>query len=460
MSVRFTPPFPKPHASKSSFLLRFWRGWHSWIHVLFERSYTMKMGEIHTPALDFYIANELPLVRRILETEWKQFPKHDFQHDLLRPLIGNSVFSANGQDWEDQRQMVNPAFGHTALKTVFPMMSDAVDDLIAHIRALDLRRPVPIDVLITHLAADIIYRTLFSVVLDTEGSRAIYDAFHAYQRNSQRASTLRIYGLPMLGFRRRAEADARRIHAVFAPIVHARYVATHDRGERGHDIVQSLIDARHPTTGVPFTEAEVMEQVATIFLAGHETSASSVTWAFYLIARDAELQAALRDEAETAAGGGPLAYEHLRPLTRINNVFRETLRLYPPLAFLTREVTCPVQMRDKHLDPGAMLVVSPWLVQRNRDNFPEPHGFDPDRFDDPEQASACRHAYLPFGKGPRICVGAGFAVQEAKLAIAGLLRAFTFETVPGKMPEPVSRLTLRAKDGVSLKLTPIAKDIP
>jgi cytochrome P450 len=459
MSVRFTPPFPRPHASKSSFLLRFWRGWHSWIHVLFERSYTMKMGEIHTPALDFYIANELPLVRRILETEWKQFPKHDFQHDLLLPLIGNSVFSANGQDWEDQRQMVNPAFGHTALKTVFPMMSGAVDDLIAHIRTLDLTKPVPIDVLITHLAADIIYRTLFSVVLDAAGSRAIYDAFHAYQRNSQRASTLRIYGLPMLGFRRRAEADARRIHAVFAPIVHARYVATHGRGERGHDIVQSLIDARHPTTGVPFTEAEVMEQVATIFLAGHETSASSVTWAFYLIARDAELQAALRDEAESAAGGGPLAYEHLRPLTRINNVFRETLRLYPPLAFLTREVTCPVQMRDKHLEPGAMLVVSPWLVQRNRDNFPEPHGFDPDRFDDPEQASACRHAYLPFGKGPRICVGAGFAVQEAKLAIAGLLRAFTFETVPGQTPEPVSRLTLRAKDGVLLKLTPIAKDV-
>ncbi len=457
MSVRFTPPFPPPHASKSSFLLRFWRGWNSWIHVLFERSYTMKMGEIHTPALDFYIANELPLVRRIMETEWKQFPKHEFQRDLLLPLIGNSVFSANGQDWEDQRQMVNPAFGHTALKTVFPMMSDAVDDLIAHIRAMDLTRPVPIDVLITHLAADIIYRTLFSVVLDTAGSREIYDAFHAYQKHSQRASTLRIYGLPMLGFRRRAEADARRIHAVFAPIVHARYTATHERGERGHDIVQSLIDARHPQTGAPFTEAEVMEQVATIFLAGHETSASSVTWAFYLIARDPALQVALRDEAETASGGAPLAYEHLRQLTRTNNVFRETLRLYPPLAFLSREVTCPVQMRDKDLKPGAMLVVSPWLVQRNRDNFPEPHGFDPDRFDDPEQASACRHAYLPFGKGPRICVGAGFAVQEAKLAIARLLRAFTVETVAGETPEPVSRLTLRAKHGVLLKLTPIEK---
>lgn len=453
MSVLFTPPYPAPHASKSSLLLRFWRGWNSWIHVLFERSYTMKMGEIHTPALDFYIANELPLVHRIMETDWEQFPKHAFQHDLLGPLIGNSVFSANGKDWKDQRTMINPAFGHTALKTVFPMMQAAVDDIVAHIRTLDLTKPVPVDVLITHLAADIIYRTLFSIPLDMAGSREIYDAFHAYQKNAQRAATLRIYGLPTLGFRRSVEASAARIHAVFAGVVTARYVATHERSDRGDDIVQSLIDARHPETGAAFTLVQVMEQVSTIFLAGHETAASAVTWALYLLARAPELQVAIRAETEQATGGSPLAYEHLRTLTVTANVFRETLRLYPPLSFLTREVTCPVQMRDKHLEPGAMLVVSPWLVQRNRDNFPDPHGFDPDRFADPAQAAACRHAYLPFGKGPRICVGAGFANQEAKLAISSILRVFVLETIPADEPEPVSRLTLRAKTGIRLKLT-------
>jgi len=446
MTVRFTPPYPQPHATRSSLLKRFLRGWNSWIHALFDKSYTMKMGEMHLPALSFYIANELPLVRRILETDAEIFPKHAFLHDLLDPLIGNSVFSSNGQDWHDQRAMVNPAFSHTALKRVFPMMAAAVDDLLATMRARDLSQPVAIDPLATHVAADVIFRTMFSCALDADGAREIFDAFHDYQKQAQRHSMLRLYRLPGLGYQGRARRAAARIHAVFAGIVAARYAATHDRGE---DILQSLIDARHPQTGAAFTEREVMEQISTIFLAGHETAASAITWALYLLARDPALQDAIRAEA----GNAPLTYESLKGLTVTRNVFRETLRLYPPLSFLVRSVTCPVDMRDKHLEPGAMLVVSPWLVQRNRDNFPEPHGFDPDRFDDPAQAQACRHAYLPFGKGPRVCIGAGFAQQEALLTLAGIVASFDLATIPGDDPEPISRLTLRAGNGVRLRLT-------
>jgi cytochrome P450 len=448
LTARFTPPYPIPHRTRSSLLKRFFRGWNSWIHVLFERSYTMKMGEIHTPAQSFYIANELPLVRRILETQADQFPKHRFLQDLLDPLIGNSVFSANGRDWAEQRRMVNPAFGLTALRTVFPLMREAVDDLVRRVQAADLSRPVAIDPLMTHVAADIIFRTLFSRPLTDGESRAIHGAFHAYQCHAQRAATLRIYRLPQLGYLRRARRDAAGIHAVFADLVRDRWHATHAGGTRGDDILQALIDARHPETNVPFTVEQVMEQVSTIFLAGHETAASVMTWALYLLARDPELQDAVRAEA----GDGPPDPERLRGLSLTRNVFRETLRLYPPVSFLLREVTCPVQMRDKQLAPGAMLVVSPWLVQRNRDHFPEPHGFDPARFDDPAQADACRHAYLPFGKGPRVCVGAGFAQQEALLVLAGVVQAFRLEPVAGDVPEPISRLTLRPKKGVRLWL--------
>jgi cytochrome P450 len=143
-------------------------------------------------------------------------------------------------------------------------------------------------------------------------------------------------------------------------------------------------------------------------------------------------------------------------LKAARDLFQETLRLYPPLGFLVREVTCPTDMRDKYLEPGSMLVVSPWLIQRNRDNFPDPHGYDPGRFDDPAQADACRHAYLPFGKGPRICVGAGFANQEALLAIVGIVRAFRLKVADGHVPEPVSRLTLRPRKPVRLVLSPLA----
>lgn len=454
MAVRFTPPYPVPHKSKSGLLARFVRGWHSWLHVLFEKSYTMKLGEVHIPALSFYVANELPLVRRVLEEEVADFPKHGFLRGLLDPLIGNSVFAASGGEWAEQRAMVNPAFGHTALKRVFASMSAAVDDFVARLGAEDLSQPVEIEPFVTHVAADIIFRTLFSRPLTEAESRAIYDGFQAYQRHAQRAVMLRLYRLPQFGYDRRAKRDAGRIHDVFAAEVAARFAATRERGERpggedGGDILQALIDARHPETGRVFTQAGVMEQISTIFLAGHETSASAISWALYLLARDPALQEQVRGEA----GAGPLAYEQLRGMSVTRDVFRETLRLYPPVSFLVREVTCPVTMRDKQLKQGAMVVVSPWLIQRSRDNFAEPHGFDPGRFTDPDQAAACRHAYLPFGKGPRLCVGAGFANQEALLTIAAVVRAFRLQPVPGQDPEPISRLTLRTSHGMRLQLT-------
>ena len=453
MAVRFTPPYPVPHRAKSGLLARFLRGWRSWLDVFFEKSYTMRLGEVHIPALSFYVANELPLVRRVLEEDVADFPKHGFLRGLLDPLIGNSVFAASGEEWAEQRAMVNPAFGHTALKRVFASMGEAIDAFVSRLLAQDLSKPVGIDPFVTHVAADIIFRTLFSRPLTEAESRAIYDGFHAYQRHAQRAVMLRLYRLPQLGFDRRARRDAARIHTVFAAEVAARFAATRERGAdagENDDILQALIDARHPETGRTFSQAEVMEQISTIFLAGHETSASAITWALYLLARDPDLQQQVRAEA----GPGPLAYEDLRGMTVTRDVFRETLRLYPPVSFLVREVTCPVTMRDKQLKQGGMVVVSPWLIQRSRDNFPEPHGFDPGRFTDPDQATACRHAYLPFGKGPRLCVGAGFANQEALLAIAGVVRAFRLSPVPGDVPTPVSRLTLRPGGGVRLWLTP------
>lgn len=464
MTDRLVPPYPIPARNRASLARRFLRSWDSWIHVLFEKSYTMKMGEIHLPALDFYIANEPSLIRRIMADPSVVFPKHRFLREMLDPLIGNSLFAANGAEWQNQRNMMDPAFSHAAVSTVLPLMVDAVEALIVRVRALDLDRPVEIEPLMTHVAADIIYRTLFSQSLDAQGARVIHTAFARYQRQAQSAALLRLYRLPTLGFRRRARAAAQRIRAVFEPVVRARYDAFHaghavaqgGTGETagGNDILQSLLAARHPNTGTAFTFDEVMGQVSTIFLAGHETSASAMSWSLYLLAASPDWQDAVRREAKVALPGGVVGPDAVRMLPATRNVFREALRLYPPVSFLLREVTCPTRMRDKDMAPGAMLVVSPWLVQRNRDHWNEPHAFDPGRFDRAEARAACRDAYLPFGRGPRTCVGAGFAHQEGLLVLARMVDAFALVPVAGDMPEPVSRVTLRARRGIRLRLTP------
>lgn len=447
----FTPPYPVPHKSKASLFKRFLTGWNSWIHTLFDRSYTMQMGEIRLPRLDFYIANDLSVVDRVLDDREKIFPKHEFLNELLDPLIGNSVFSANGKDWEDQRAMVNPAFAHTNLKLVFPAMQAAVDDLLAHIATLDRSKPIEVDPLMTHVAADIIYRTIFSVNLDQASADRIYHAFHRYQKNIQPGAMLTLYGLPLFGYRKRAKRAAADIHSVFGPIVRARYDAWHGGdGKAQEDILQSLLEARHPETGETFTCEKIMEQVSTIFLAGHETAASAMTWSLYLLSECPHLQDALAAEIANETGGAPIAFEQLRGMNGVRNLFRETLRLYPPVSFLVREATTPTRLRDKLLPKGAMIVISPWLIQRNRNNWKCPHAFAPERFEDPEEAQACRHAYLPFGKGPRICIGAGFAQQEGMLILASIVRAFRLRYPDIPRPEPVSRLTLRPKKAVRL----------
>lgn len=453
MSEPFVPPFPPPHRTRSSFLKRFGRSWTSWIHGLFEKSYTMLMGEIRMPGLHIFIPNELPLIDRVMD-EAKSFPKHHLMVEVLEPAIGLSTFTANGEDWEQQRAMINPAFQHTALAKTLPLMADAADALVERIRAeLPANGTLDIDPLMTHVAADIIFRTLFSVSLDPAGAALIHKRFNRFQRFAQSGSVLRLYGLPTFGFKRRSDREARGIHEVFAPIVEDRFRRFHERGEVLHrDILQSLFEAKHPKTGAPFTLQGVMEQIALIFLAGHETSASLMAWGAYLLGECPHIQDAMREEAEGLTSGGPLTMEALRRMERSRNVVRETLRLYPPVAFLPRDTLCPVTMRDKAVNPGDMLVVSPWLIQRNEKNWPCPHAFMPERFESAEGQDMLKRAWLPFGKGPRLCVGAGFAQQEAMVVLATLVRRFRVEAMADDRPEPVSRLTLRPKDGIRLRL--------
>ncbi len=457
MTEIFTPPYPRPPKNKRGLVKRFLRGWHSWIHVLFDKSYTMKMGEIRLPGRTMYIANELPLVDRILRGG-TAFPKHSELVRNLDPLIGNSVFSANGADWESQRAMVNPAFAHTALGRSMPLMVAAADDLVARIEAAARAGgPVDIDPMMTHVAADIIFRTLFSETLDAERSNIIHSAFGRFQRLAHSASMLRLYGLPAGSFEKRSRGPARAIHDVFRPIVEARYAGFHGGGEAGpRDILQSLIEAKHPETGAPFTCEQVMEQVSTIFLAGHETSASTMTWALYMLAECAHIQTRVREEVARVAGDDPLNGAMLKDMSQLRNIFKETLRLYPPVSFLPREVTCPMDMRDKHMEAGAMLVVAPWLTQRNKDNWACPHGFDPDRFDDPANAEMAKQAWFPFGRGPRVCVGAGFAQQEVMTVIASVVRRFQISVPAGFTPEPISRLTIRPRTGMPLMFAPVS----
>lgn len=454
----FTPPFPTPLTRKPGLIRRFRLGWSSWIHTLHERTYSMKMGGTQLPGHGVYILNELPEIKRLLDNAGDEFPKHPIFDDLLTPLVGSSVFNANGAEWERLRAMVNPAFMHTHLQRAFPVMAGAVADLIARMQAEAARGgPVDVDPMMTHVAADVIFRTMFSVPLAQADALRVYREFEAYQALAQRNTLLTLYGLPHFGLRRRARKVGARIRAAFDAIVAGR-IAARERGERFSDILETLLDTRHPDTGAAFEHQDLVNQVTLIFFGGHETTATSLGWTLYLLSESPELQERLHAEIEDVTGGGPLAYVHLRLLEGVRNLYRESLRLYPPVSFLPRAATQAMAMRGKAIKPGDLLLAAPWLVHRNPDNWECPHQFDPDRFTTPAGAEAAKQAWMPFGKGPRVCIGAGFATQESTMTLVEIIRAFRISHPDGPRPELTARLTLRPKAGFPLILTPRAGD--
>jgi cytochrome P450 len=453
----FTPPWPQPLLRKPGLWRRFFLGWHSWVHTLFAGAYTMKLGQTRLPRFSVFMVNEPALVRRVLGAGGDDFPKHGLLSDMLGALVGSSVFSANGAAWRRQRAMVNPAFAHTNLARAFPVMLAASQDLVVRMRGLAGQGAVvAIDPLMTHVTADIIFRTLFSVPLGQQDALAIHRAFERYQRHAQRSAVLGLYRLPRLGFAWRAARAARAIRAVFEPLVAARLAASSGQaaGQAAGqaDILDALIAARDAETGEGFSARELVDQIAVLFLAGHETSASALGWALYLLAACPPWQARVRAEVMECVEGGGLDPVRLKGCEALRNVFRETLRLYPPVSFLPRASARAVTLRDKAVSPRDLLIVAPWLIHRNPELWSCPHAFDPDRFTREEEA--VRGAFLPFGQGARLCVGAGFAMQEAMVVLAQVLRHVRLE--PAGEPEVVSRLTLRARGGIHLRLTPLA----
>ncbi|NDY92666.1 cytochrome P450 [Ideonella livida] len=468
----FCPHYPQPAAKRPSLLAMFLRKRRSWLDSLYERSYRMKMGEVHLPGVDVYMVNEPPLVRQVME-QADAFPKHAMLGEALRPLLGDSIFTTNGETWRRQRELMNPSFEAARVKLVFGRMRDAADAMVARLKAVPEGGVHDMEVEMTHVAADIILRTILSRPLESAEALQVFRAFERYQETAPRVMMPAFFGLRWLrpwGQIRRSRQAAAEIRALIEGLIRPRHDAyqaalhqataagTPAPTEEGGDILATLLMVRDAKTGQGFSFEELVDQVAMLFLAGHETSASAMSWALHLIANAPDVQERLHAEAARHLPGLGDDPGQLKELALSRNVFRETLRLFPPVGFLARESASTCPMRDKTVKAGASVVISPWLIQRHRELWARPDAFDPDRYaheEDQQPLStkeSLRKAYLPFGMGPRVCIGAAFALQEAALVLSTVALHVRLAPVPGHVPEPVGRLTIRAENGIALKV--------
>ncbi|MHA7828220.1 MAG: cytochrome P450 [Roseovarius sp.] len=390
-------------------------------------------------------------IRHMLLERLDDYPKSVVTKNLLRPAIGESLFIAEGAHWRWQRRAAAPVFSHRNVMNLAPIMAAAAERSCARIAAAG---PRAID-----MAEDMV-RTTFDVIADvtfsgdgTFDADAVHKGIDAYISEAGKVSLFDLLGFPDWVPRpgRMMSGNAvRQMKGVADAAVEARRA----RGPDGvPDLLDLLLEGEDPETRRRMNTAELRDNLLTFIVAGHETTALTLGWALYLCAFDQEVQDRARAEAQALLQGRAATGEDVADLPFIRMIIDEALRLYPPAAMVSRTAMADDTLCGREVKRGDTVIIPIYALHRNHLLWEEPDAFRPERFSD--RKAIDRYAYLPFGDGPRICIGASFAIQEAVIVLSTLLSRFRFTPVPGRGPEPVMILTLRPEGGVWLEAEPV-----
>ncbi|MCZ7675041.1 MAG: cytochrome P450 [Roseovarius sp.] len=447
-------PTPRPErVSLLSYLLRFRQ---DILSAQPARLYRAWMAEFRTPFFTSFLCNDPALVDEVLTLRPDDFPKSRRLYEGLAPLLGHASFITNGAEWEHQRRIIDPAFASGRVREVFPAMWDAAVAAVARLEPLADGRPIDIEPQTSHVALDVIFRALFSIPVEDDTAAAVFEAFRAHQSSRPLVNTGSLLPLPrwMPRWRsRHTRTTAREIRRLIRALVDRR-VAEISAGTASDDLATRIMTTPDPEDGTTFSAAEMADQVGIFMLAGHETSAAALAWALYLMALNPDWQDHLAAEAQAVIDPETIYFSTASKLRIARAVFREAMRLYPPVPMYLREAAKPETFRNRTVPRGAQIVISPWHLHRHERLWDRPDEFDPTRWDTPEGRESSRKAYLPFSTGARVCPGSAFAMTEGTLILAMILRHYHVALVPGREPVPAAQLTVRGRDGIWLSLTP------
>ena len=396
-----------------------------------------------------HLLNHPDHAEQVLQKRAANYDKHTRSSAFIRSVTGESLLTSNGEAWKSERRMVQPAFHHQHIAGFAAQMSTAAANML-----LDWRtRPAPDQPLgisseMTRLTYTIVGQTLFSFDTgkDAETIEAAMGTIlpHVFNRLGQ------IINWPIwlpLPANRRFHRALGEVDRVVYQII-ARHRQAQENGEPDRDLLAMLLRIRDES-GNSLTDTQLRNETITFLLAGHETTANALTWAFHLISQNAEVEKNLHQEISRVLDDRIPTLENVMKLPYTKAVIREAMRLYPPIWIIERRVIEEDVIGGFTLPAGSAVVVSPYAMHRHPGFWKQPEKFDPTRFIDrtPE-------AYLPFGAGPRFCIGHEFAMLEAQIIIAMVLQSFSLRMVPGHPVVPLPGITLRAKHGMMMTLHP------
>ncbi len=357
-------------------------------------------------------------------------------------IFGKGLLTSEGEFWLRQRRLSQPAFHRARIASYAEIMAREAEGMLNRWRdgeEIDIRREM------MQTTLSIATRTLFGVDLGTQ-MPVVATALDAFIRQNAGVSVWQlILKLPTVK-RWRYLRGVRALDEIVYGIIGERR-----NGGMGDDLLSDLL-REQDIDGSAMTDQQLRDEVMTMLLAGHETTALALSWAWFLLASHPDAQAKLQDEVDRVLCGRMPTAADVAQLHYTNNVVRETMRLYPPAWVITRMAAEQVEIGGYVVPAGSNIIVSPWVTHRDARFFPQPDLFDPERWSAERERPAPRFAYFPFGGGPRICIGNSFALMEAAILLAAVAQRFQISLVPGQTVEPLASITLRPRFGIRVQL--------
>lgn len=395
-----------------------------------------------------FLVNHPDAIEEVLVTHSRCFIKH-FALRLNPLVLGNGLLSSEGDFWLRQRRLVQPAFQKNRIAGYGAVMVEYAERLTAGWAAGETR-----DILVEmmQLTLEIIAKTLFDAEVAGQ-AQAVGAALRVLQENFlARFSSLVPLPLKVPTPRNlRMRRAVRRLNEIIYGFIRQRRESAGDRS----DLLSLLLHARDEADQSQMTDQQLRDEAMTLFLAGHETTALSLAWTWYLLALHPDVETKLRSEFHTVLGGRAPTVADLPQLRYLEMIVLESMRVYPPVYVIGREAIEACEVRGYHVPVGTTLLMSQWVVHRDPTYFPQPEEFRPERWADGLAQRLPKYAYFPFGGGPRICIGNTFAMMEIMLVLATIARRFRFTIVPDHPVVPWPSFTMRPKQGIRAVLTPV-----
>lgn len=414
-------------------------------------AFARPFSQRHIGRQHFVLLNQPDYIEHVLLTNVKNYPKGRLNRRMLGPALGEGLLTAEGDFWRRQRRIAAPAFQHARLAGLAETMA-AVAERMGQTWEPGADKGVARDVAHDMMAVtmEIVALALFSH--DIGGRIApLGEAVGTLIESLGRPHIFDMMGLPEWLPRRRDPAVSeaiRYIDEAIAEILAARRAAP----DRDDDLLGMLLSARDAETGEGMSDRQLRDEIVTLFAAGHETTATALAWTWYLLALHPREEARLHAELDSVLQGRRPGFADLESLPYTRMVVEEAMRLYPPAYSISRVAEQDDEIDGHRIPKGSFVNISPWVTHRNPTLWPEPERFDPERFRPERAKQRHRFAYFPFGGGPRVCIGNGFALMEARLILATLAQRYRLRLVPGQDIEPLGRITLRPSNGMRMTL--------